>query len=115
MKRRQAEMRALDTGLTSRATPADVTTPVHDSHITAGNILWTMTHEKSTAQARQWRTPGGYELELQIWSGPHVEGQEDLCWSQLFTSEEALAEAARAKKRQLEASGWLEQLDTRSL
>lgn len=117
MKRRQAEnvVRTLDTTEFGTGAPAPISTPVPDSHITAGNVLWTLTHEQATAQARRWLTPAGLELELQIWSGAHVEGQEDLCWSQLFTAEEALAEAALAKKRQLEAAGWLEQLDARPL
>lgn len=89
-----------------------VGSPLPDTHVAAGNVLWTLAHNGSMAQARRWITPLGYELELQIWTGPRVEGQEDLCWSQLFGTEEALAEAALAKKRQLEASGWLEDLDT---
>jgi hypothetical protein len=78
-----------------------------------GSVLWTLTHDQSTAQARGWRTDAGYELELQIWTGTRVEGAEDLCWSQLFPSESSLADAARAKKQQLEASGWLEDIDIR--
>ena len=116
MKRRQTDRVAPAPGddefIHVTATPARVNTPLPDAHVTAGNVLWTLTHHGSTAQARRWITAGGYELELQIWSGTRVEGQEDLCWSQLFASEAALAEAAAAKKRQLEASGWLEQLDT---
>jgi hypothetical protein len=83
-----------------------------DTHVTTGSVLWTLAHNNSTAQARQWLTANGFELELQIWTGAHVSGQEDLCWSQLFPSETALVEAAVAKKRQLEASGWLEDLET---
>ena len=85
---------------------------MHDSHVTVGNVLWTLTHHDSTAQARRWVTPTGFELELQIWTGTRVEGEEDLCWSQLFTADDLLADAALAKKRQLEATGWLEDLDT---
>jgi hypothetical protein len=86
--------------------------PLHDSHVAVGSVLWTLTHQDSTAQARRWVTPTGFELELQIWTGARVEGEEDLCWSQLFTADDALAAAALAKKRQLEATGWLEDLDT---
>ena len=93
-------------------TSARVASPLPDAHVTAGNVLWTLAQNGSTAQARRWITPSGYELELQMWTGPRIEGQEDLCWSQLFTSEDALAEAALAKKRQLEAAGWLEDIDT---
>jgi hypothetical protein len=85
--------------------------PLGDAHVTAGNVLWTMTHNGSTAQARRWITPAGFEFELQIWTGTRVDGEEDLCWSQLFPSEESLADAAQVKRRQLEASGWLEQID----
>jgi hypothetical protein len=88
------------------------TTPEPQTHITEGHVLWTLTHDQSTAQARRWQTASGCELELQIWTGAHVAGQEDLCWTQLFASDAALAEAALAKKQQLEASGWLEQIDT---
>lgn len=83
----------------------------HDTHVTVGNVLWTLTQNGSTAQARRWITAAGYELELQIWSGARIEGQEDLSWSQLFTAEDELSEAAAAKKRQLVASGWLEDID----
>jgi hypothetical protein len=81
------------------------------AHVTSGNVLWTLAHNGSTAQARRWIVANGYEFDLRIWSGVRVEGQEDLSWSQLFATEEALAETAVAKKQQLEASGWLEVLD----
>jgi hypothetical protein len=81
------------------------------SHITEGRILWTLTHEGSTAQARRWFTPTGVELQLQIWTGPLVEGHEDLCWTQLFASDRELTTVADAKKTQLQGSGWLEQID----
>ena len=77
----------------------------------AGHVLWTLTNKESTAQARRWVTQFGFELEMQIWTGVRVVGQEDLCWSQLFASEESLADTALAKKRQLQASGWLEDID----
>jgi hypothetical protein len=81
------------------------------SHVTSGNVLWTLTHQNSTAQARRWMTPTGCELEMHIWTGARIEGQEDLTWSQRFPNDEALVEAALAKKRQLEAAGWLEAVD----
>jgi hypothetical protein len=83
-----------------------------DPHISTGDVLWTLANNGSTAQARRWTTASGFELELQIWTGPRVAGDEDLCWTQLFPSESALAEAAQAKKQQLEASGWLEDLES---
>jgi hypothetical protein len=83
-----------------------------DVRVTSGNVLWTLTNRNSTAQARRWITPAGFEFEMHIWTGARVEGQEDLCWTQLFTTEAALADAALAKKRQLEAAGWLETIDT---
>jgi hypothetical protein len=82
-----------------------------ETHITLGHVLWTLTHNGSTAQARRWVTAGGFELQMQIWSGARVDGQEDLCWTQLFATDELLADTALAKKRQLEASGWLEDLE----
>ena len=93
-------------------TQAVATDTAKDSAITTGYVLWTLTHQDSTAQARRWNTANGFELDLQIWTGVRVEGQEDLCWSQLFATEDALADTALAKKRQLEASGWLEDIDT---
>jgi hypothetical protein len=75
-------------------------------------VLWTLTQKNSTAQARRWVTAMGLELEMRIWTGALVHGEEDLSWSQLFASEEALAEMALAKKRQLEAAGWMEDIDT---
>ena len=117
MKRRQdaiARMPAAGKVFDSRAGRTSSMQNAHvapDTHVTAGQVLWTLTQDESTAQARQWITPTGYELELQIWSGPRVVGEEDLCWSQLFAREEALSEAALAKKRQLVASGWLETID----
>jgi hypothetical protein len=86
-----------------------------DAHISTGAVLWTLTHGDSTAQARRWLTPAGHELELHIWSGVRIEGQEDLCWTQRFPSEEALVAAAVIKKKQLEASGWLEDITTSAL
>jgi hypothetical protein len=80
-------------------------------HVAEGNVLWTLSSAGSTAQARRWITATGFELEMLIWSGAHVDGQEELCWSQLFASDELLAETSLAKKRQLEAAGWLEDLD----
>ena len=91
----------------------ELTVPVtsREPHLTAGHVLWTLTHSGSIAQARRWITPGGFELQMQIWSGARVEGQEDLCWTQLFATEESLADVALIKKRQLEASGWLEDIE----
>jgi hypothetical protein len=86
-----------------------------NTHLTSGNVLWTLTQRDSTAQARRWITPSGLELEMQIWTGAKVEGQEDLSWTQMFPSEETLADAALAKKRQLEAAGWMEDIDTTPL
>ena len=110
MKKRQAADSAGATSgkLQPRPSATPVPAPMHDSHVSAGNVLWTLTHKESTAQARRWITPTGFELELQIWTGSRVEGEEDLCWSQLFTDDAALAAAAVAKKRQLQAGGWLE-------
>lgn len=82
-----------------------------DVHLTPGVLLWTLTHHASTAQARRWSTATGYELEMVMWTGERIAGQEDLSWSQLFASDDALARAALAKKRQLESAGWLEELD----
>lgn len=87
-------------------------TPDQTAHISEGHVLWTLTNGQSTAQARRWQTASGYELELQMWTGTHVAGQEDLCWTQLFASDAMLAEAALAKKQQLEASGWVEEGDS---
>jgi hypothetical protein len=103
---------AVPTGDEFVHTPAVSTSAGQDSAVTTGYILWTLTHKHSTAQARRWHTPSGFELDLQIWTGVRIEGQEDLCWSQLFATEEALADVALAKKRQLQASGWLEDIDT---
>jgi hypothetical protein len=86
-----------------------------DTHITTGNVLWTLTRQESTAQARRWITEHGFELEMRIWTGPLVEGEEDLSWSQLFATEEALAETALAKRRQLESAGWVADIDTAPL
>lgn len=86
--------------------------PTHERPLTAGSVLWTLAQNRSIARARRWITPLGFELELQIWTGSYIEGQEDLCWTQLFPSEDALVEAALAKKQQLEASGWLEDIDS---
>jgi hypothetical protein len=96
------------------ATTVSAPHPLHHPHVTAGDVLWTLTHDHTTAQARCWATQSGFELEMHIWTGVRVAGQEDLCWSQLFTSHEALASAALAKKQQLEASGWLEEIETRA-
>jgi hypothetical protein len=85
--------------------------PIVRAAATAGEILWTLTRQAATAQARRWTSSTGVELEFLVWTGTRIEGQEDLCWSQLFPHEEALMEAALAKKRQLESSGWLEDID----
>ena len=100
---------------TRRPPPAHVANASRETHITTGDVLWTLTQRESTAQARRWITETGFELEMRIWTGPHVEGQEDLSWSQLFTTEEALAEISLAKKRQLEAAGWVADIDTAPL
>jgi hypothetical protein len=84
---------------------------VAEPHLTAGIVLWTLNHHGSTARARRWITSNGFEFELQIWSGEPIEGREDLCWSQLFASEEALAALSLAKKHQLEAAGWREDIE----
>jgi hypothetical protein len=81
-----------------------------DSSVTQGYVLWTLTKGPSTAEARRWVTATGLELELQIWTGARVRGEEDLSWVQLFSSEETLAGTADAKKRQLEAAGWVEDI-----
>jgi hypothetical protein len=70
-----------------------------------------LTKGNSTAEARRWSTASGLELELHIWSGPRIRGEEDLSWVQIFPSEELLAAMALAKKRQLEDAGWVEQLE----
>ena len=89
--------------------------PGADVPVSSGFVLWTLSKGDSTAEARQWDTAGGCELELQIWTGPRMPGEEDLSWVQVFASEERLAEMARAKKRQLEASGWVEDLEATPL
>jgi hypothetical protein len=94
--------------------PADPAT-ASDSHVTPGSVLWTLTRGNSTAEARRWVTATGLELELQIWTGTRVRGEEDLSWVQFFSSEEPLAGTADAKKRQLEAAGWVEDIPTTAL
>lgn len=90
---------------------ASIDRRTEESHVSEGRILWTLTLEASTAQARCWVTPSGFELQLEIWTGARIEGQEDLCWTQLFASDRELTTAADAKKTQLLGSGWLEQID----
>ncbi len=58
--------------------PSAASSPVTGGHVSAGNILWTLTKGNSTAEARRWVTATGLELELQIWTGPRVQGDEDL-------------------------------------
>lgn len=89
---------------------AFVTAPQR-SHLIAGDVLWTMTKGDGVARARRWMTRHGYELEVQIWTGPEAERREDLSWSQIFSAEDALADAALAKKTQLQSVGWIEDLD----
>lgn len=84
-------------------------------HVTPGEILWTMTKGDGLARARQWVTPRGFELEIQIWSRYDMTSEEDLSWSQVFPAASALADAARAKKVQLQAIGWVEELDGSAL
>lgn len=79
--------------------------------LTTGALLWTMSKDRGIARARCWMTRRGWELEVQFWTGPQVEGQEDLSLSQLFTTEPALVRAAQAKKRQLQSAGWVEDVD----
>jgi hypothetical protein len=90
----------LDTGV-------QIATP----RVTSGEVLWTLTRGNSTAEARRWSTASGLELELHIWSGPRIRGEEDLSWVQIFPTEQLLAAMALAKKRQLEDAGWVEQLE----
>jgi hypothetical protein len=80
-------------------------------HVIPGEILWTMTKGDGLARARQWVTPRGFELEIQIWSHYDTTSEEDLSWSQVFPAASALADVARAKKVQLQAIGWIEELD----
>lgn len=102
-------------GPATLATSAAPASPVTSSHVRTGHILWTLIKGTSTAEARRWVTPIGLELELQIWTGPRVQGDEDLSWVQVFTSEEPLAETSLAKKRQLEADGWVEDIEASAL
>lgn len=81
----------------------------------SGAVIWTLSKGNSIAEARRWVTATGWELELQIWTGARVPGGEDLSWVRIFISEELLAETAHAKKRQLEASGWVEDIHTTAL
>jgi hypothetical protein len=85
--------------------------PIVETALSAGDVLWTLTRDNSTAEARRWVTPTGLELELQIWTGARLRGEEDLSWVQIFPTEELLEAMALAKKRQLENAGWIEQLD----
>jgi hypothetical protein len=102
-------------GPASPAPPAALASPDTDSHVSTGHVLWTLTKGNSTAEARRWVTGIGLELELQIWTGPRVQGDEDLSLVQVFTSEAPLAETSLAKKRQLEADGWLEDIEASAL
>lgn len=94
---------------------ADASASVTATHVSAGDVVWTLSKGNSLAEARRWVTATGFELELQIWTGPRVPGGEDLSWVRIFTSEELLTETAHAKKRQLEASGWVEDIHTTAL
>jgi hypothetical protein len=85
--------------------------PIANPRVTSGEVLWTLTRGNSTAQARRWSTASGLELELHIWSGPRIRGEEDLSWVQIFPTEALLAAMALAKKRQLEDAGWVEQIE----
>lgn len=82
------------------------------THVYAGDRLWTLTRDSSTAEARCWHTATGLELELHIWTGPRVAGHEDLALCQRFPTPVALEEAAATKKRQLEAAGWKQDIET---
>lgn len=82
--------------------------PAPESHVVAGVVLWTMRKNGGLARARGWRTAEGFELEVQIWSGVPVDGQEDLVWAQRFPAETSLNDAALARKHQLQAMGWVE-------
>ena len=87
----------------------------HDeSGVLSGHILWTLTRGDGVAQARRWETPQGYELEVQMWTGQKVDGEEDLSWCQVFIDPQALLDAARAKKAHLQALGWLEDIEGRT-
>ena len=114
MKRSQADSSTRSSRADELVHPVPATSS-QDTHVTTGNVLWTLTQHNSTAQARRWMTKGGYELEMNIWTGARVEGEEDLRWTQLFPTEEALAEAALKKKLQLEGAGWKEDIDTVAL
>jgi hypothetical protein len=94
---------------------ASTASATSNSHLTPGYVLWTLTRGHSTAEARRWVTATGLELELQIWTGSRVRGEEDLSWVQFFSSEAPLADTAEAKKRQLEAAGWVEDIPTTAL
>ena len=95
-------------GTTSRA---DARVSIAHPRVSSGDVLWTLTKGNSTAEARRWSTASGLELELQIWTGPRIRGEEDLSWVQIFPTEELLAAMALAKKRQLEEAGWVEQIE----
>jgi hypothetical protein len=85
--------------------------PTATAPTVAEQVLWTLTRAGATAQARRRNVAGGFQLEMSIWTGPRVDGQEDLCWLQRFTAESALDDTALGKKRQLIAAGWLEDID----
>ena len=90
------------------ASPGIAPPAATEQHVARGSVLWTLTKGPSTAEARRWITALGFELEVQIWKGPRVEGAEDLCWAQVFIADDALADTALSKKQQLEAAGWTE-------
>ena len=93
------------------AAPVEVASAADDAAPVSGEVLWTLSKENGVAEARRGLTPSGHELELRIWTGARLDGQEDLFWSQVFQSEELLLAAAGAKKKQLESVGWAEDLE----
>lgn len=82
--------------------------PAPDSHVVTGVVLWTMSKGDGLARARCWRTAEGFELEVQLWHGAAIDGQEDLVWAQRFPSEPLVNDAALGRKHQLQAMGWVE-------
>jgi hypothetical protein len=60
----------------------DARVPTAQSRVSSGEVLWTLTRGNSTAEARRWSTASGLELELHIWTGPRIRGEEDLSWVQ---------------------------------
>lgn len=89
--------------------PTLATTPqprAEESHVTVGRELWTMTKGEAVVRARCWQTRRGPELEVQIWTGPLIEGREDLSWSQVFGDDEAAVAAADQRKRKMQRAGW---------